>query len=452
MNAISRTTQGARQRSRASMLTITGLAGLALGGFSTQAAAQAPTFSKDVAPILQRACQQCHNPEGIGPMSLMTYEQVRPFAPIIKDRVSKRIMPPWHVDPHTGIQQFKNDMSLSEEEITTIVSWVDAGGPRGNPADLPEPIEIPGGEDWQLANQLGPPDVIIKSAPYDVIANGQDQWWTPNVRFEGLDEERWLRAAEFKPSYPLGKRVVHHGHAVLIPEGERRQVALARYGVGKSWEMYPDGVGMRVPPNGTIAWNLHYFPVGASGEGDVVEVGLWFYPEGQTPELETAGEAMFRVDGGNGMARGQDIVIPPHSYQVLQGTHVLEEPAVIHSYRPHLHMRGKVMTMEAIYPDGRKEVLSQVDKYNHNWQISYLYEDDVKPLLPAGTVLQFTSVFDNTANNPINPDPEQWVVFGRRGVDEMSHAWVGITYLNQEQFARAQQERETVQQPLTIGN
>lgn len=412
--------------------------------------AATPTFSKDIAPILQQKCQTCHNPEGIGPMPLMSYEQVKPFASLIKDRTGKRIMPPWNNDPNTGIQKFKNDASLSENQIATIAAWVDADAPEGNPADLPAPVAIVSGTDWQLAEQLGPPDLIIKSAPYDVIANGQDQWWTPNVSFDGMDEERWLRAAEFKPSYPLGKKVVHHGHAVLIPEGERRQVALARYGVGKSWEIYPEGTGMKVPAKGTIAWNLHYFPVGAEGDDDVVEVGLWFYPEGEQPELVTAGEAMFRVDGLDGMARGQDILIPPNGYQVLTGTHVLQSPAVIHSFRPHLHMRGKVMTMEAIYPDGKKEVLSQVDNYNHNWQISYLYADDVKPILPTGTVLQFTSVFDNTANNPLNPDPNQWVVFGRRGVDEMSHAWIGITYINEEQYQDAINQRRISQETLSL--
>ena len=412
--------------------------------------AQDITYSRDIAPILQEKCVTCHNPEGIGPMPLQSYQQVSPFAALIKDRTSKRIMPPWHIDTTTGIQEFKNDASLSDEQIATISAWVENGAPEGNPEHLPAPIEISSGSAWQLTEQLGPPDLIIKSTPFDVIANGQDQWWTPDVPFEGMEKDRWLRAAEFKPSYPLGKKVVHHGHAVLVPEGETRQVALARYGVGKSWEIYPDGTGMKVPANGHIAWNLHYFPVGAEGEDDVVEVGLWFYDEGFTPELETAGEAMFRVDGLNGMARGQDIVIPPHGYQVLQGTHVLDAPAVIHSYRPHLHMRGKVMTMEAILPDGRKEVLSQVNKYNHNWQISYLYADDAKPLLPKGTVLQFTSVFDNTINNPLNPDPEQWVVFGRRGVDEMSHAWVGITYMNEEQFAEAVTERRARQEILTV--
>ena len=409
-----------------------------------------PTYSKDVAPILQAKCASCHNPEGIGPMPLQNYEQVKPFAALIHDRTSKRIMPPWHVDTGIGIQSFKNDASLSDDQIDIIEDWFLAGAPEGDPTDLPEPIEFPSGAAWQLGDQLGPPDLIIKSSPYDVIANGQDQWWTPNVPFQGLNSERFLKAAEFKPSYPLGKKVVHHGHAVLVPEGGGRSVALARYGVGKSWEMFPEGTGMRVPADGRIAWNLHYFPVGAEGPGDVVEVGLWFYPEGQTPEKETVGEAMFRVDGLKGMARGQDIVIPPHGYQVLQGTHRLDAPAVIHSYRPHLHMRGRVMTMEAIYPDGKKEVLSQVNNYDHNWQIAYMYEDDVKPLLPTGTILQFTSVFDNTANNPINPDPEQWVVVGRRDVDEMSHAWVGITYIDEEQYAQSVAERRAQQEMLRL--
>ncbi len=425
--------------------------GVLLTAAGTQAFAQeSPSYSRDVAPILQQKCQTCHNPEGIGPMPLMNYQQVMPFAALIQDRTSKRIMPPWNLDPTIGIQSYKNDSSLSDEQIATITAWAEAGAPQGNPADLPPLIELVSGADWQLGDQLGPPDLIIRSAPYDVIANGQDQWWTPSVPFEGLGDERFLRAAEFKPSYPLGKKVVHHGHAVLIPEGERRQVALARYGVGKSWEIFPEGTGMRVPNDGRIAWNLHYFPVGTEKPGDVVEVGLWFYPEGQQPVLETRGETMFRVDGLKGMARGQDIVIPPHGYQVLQGTHRLESPAVIHSFRPHLHMRGKLMSMEAIYPDGTKEVLSQANNYNHNWQIAYIFEDDVKPILPTGTILQFTSVFDNTANNPINPDPEQWVVFGRRGVDEMSHAWIGITYINEEQYAQAVAQRRAEQETLRL--
>ena len=244
---------------------------LTLEGFWTQSLAQEnPTYSKDIAPILQDKCASCHNPEGIGPMPLQSYEQVKPFAALIHDRTSKRIMPPWHIDTGIGIQSFKNDASLNDEQIDLIERWFLAGSPEGNPEDLPAPVDFPSGAEWQLGDQLGPPDLVIKSSPYDVIANGQDQWWTPNVPFEGLDSERFLKAAEFKPSYPLGKKVVHHGHAVLVPEGGGRSVALARYGVGKSWEMFPEGTGMRVPANGNIAWNLHYFPVGAEGPEDVV--------------------------------------------------------------------------------------------------------------------------------------------------------------------------------------
>ena len=180
---------------------------MAFAAANTVFSQEAPTYSRDVAPILQDKCASCHNPEGIGPMPLLTYEQVRPFALLIKDRTTKRIMPPWHLDPNVGIQEFKNDMSLSEQEITTLSVWADAGAPEGDRADLPAPLKIASGAAWQLEKQMGPPDLIIRSAPYDVIANGQDQWWTPNMPFKGLDKERWLRAAEFKPSFPLGKKL-----------------------------------------------------------------------------------------------------------------------------------------------------------------------------------------------------------------------------------------------------
>ena len=224
-----------RQTHRGSILQLAVF--LVLTGFASSTLAQdgsafAPDYARDVAPILQQKCVSCHNPDGIGPMPLLSYQQVRPFAALIKDRTGRRMMPPWHNDPNTGIQQFKNDASLTEQQIATLAAWVDGGAPEGDPADLPTPIQLLAGAAWHLAEELGPPDLIIKSKPYDVIANGQDQWWTPDVPFEGLETDRWLRAAEFKPSYPLGKKVVHHGHAVLQPAGGGRSVALARYGVG----------------------------------------------------------------------------------------------------------------------------------------------------------------------------------------------------------------------------
>ncbi len=283
--------------------------------------------------------------------------------------------------------------------------------------------------------------MIVRSSPYDVIANGQDQWWGPSIEFDALDEPRWIQSYEFKPAYPMGMRVIHHGHASL--RFADQTVAIAHYGVGKRYETFPEGVGMLVPAGeAQVVWNLHYFPVGERVENDVVEVGLWFYPEGEDPEIQTRGEVLMRVDRTNGMPRGGDILIPPFGKQVLQGVHVLRQPTLISSFRPHMHMRGKEMSMEAIYPDGRREMLGKVSDYRHIWQLSYQYAEDARPLLPAGTTLLFTSVFDNSAENPLNPDPTQWVVFGRRGVDEMSHMWVGMTNLEQEVYERMVAERQ----------
>jgi len=404
--------------------------------------AQEVTFARDVAPIFFENCVECHRANSFAPMSLLDYQTARRYAARIRSRVEQRLMPPWHVDQTVGIQDFENDAALSEEEIETIVRWVDAGAPEGDVADMPPMPKLPKGDAWELEDAFGrPPDLVVRSTPYDVVANGQDQWWGPLVPFEGLPEERWIKAYEFKPAFPLGINVVHHGHATLrSPSGP---VAFAHYGVGKRWETFPDGIGMVWPEGqGEVEWNLHYFPIGTPVPQDIVEVGLWFYPEGEEPEVETRGEVLLRVDRMGGMPRGGDILIPPGGQQVLQGVHVLDEPTLINSFRPHMHMRGKEMSMEAIYPDGRREVLSKVSNYKHIWQISYQFAPDAKPLLPKGSVLLFTSVFDNSAANPLNPDPEQWVVFGRRGVDEMSHAWVGITELEQEDFDRMVAERQ----------
>ena len=157
--------------------------------------------------------------------------------------------------------------------------------------------------------------------------------------------------------------------------------------------------------------------------------------EGEAPGKVTAGERQFYVDGTHReRLRASDILIPPHGHLVLEDQYVLERPALIQSFRPHMHMRGTEMSMAALYPDGRRELFSSVNRYDHNWQIAYVYDDDAQPLLPKGTVLMLRAKWDNTAANRINPDPDQWVVFGARGVDEMSHAWIGITYLDDTEY------------------
>ena len=414
---------------------------------ASPALAGEPTFSADVAPIFQRACQRCHQETGIGPMSLITYDEVRPWVRQIRDRVERRIMPPWHLDRTVGIQQFKNDFSLTDGEIDTVVRWVDAGAPEGDRADLPPAIEWPPASDWELRGMFGEPDLVVRSTPYTVTANGQDQWWNPTIDHEGISEPRWIKAAEFKPSYPLGVRVVHHGHVRLQQPEDDFVVRLAGMGVGKRWEILPEGVGKLVQPGpAQIRFSLHYFPVGETVEDDTVEVGVWFHPKGYEPERVTEGEVRLLVDGTfTSGPRARDLIIPPHGYLTLEHAYVMDRPVMLHSFRPHMHMRGAGMSMEAIYPDGTRELLSSVNRYDHNWQIQYIYEDEVQPLLPRGTVLMFHSHYDNTEDNPINPDPDQWVLFGARGVDEMSHAWVGMTYLEEEDFARFAAERAAQQ-------
>ena len=424
--------------------TLAAALGVVAPVLASPALAGPPTFSADVAPIFQRACQRCHQETGIGPMSLITYDEVRPWVRQIRDRVERRIMPPWHLDRTVGIQEFKNDFSLTNDEIDTVVQWVDAGAPEGDRADLPPSVEWPPASDWELRGMLGEPDLVVRSTPYTVTANGQDQWWNPTMDHEGISEPRWIKAAEFKPSYPLGVRVVHHGHVRLEQPDDDFVVRLAGMGVGKRWEILPEGVGKLVQPGpAQIRFSLHYFPVGETVEDDIVEVGVWFHPPGYEPERVTEGEVRLLVDGTfTSGPRARDLIIPPHGYLTLEHAYVMERPVMLHSFRPHMHMRGAGMSMEAIYPDGSRELLSSVNRYNHNWQIQYIYEDHVQPLLPQGTVLMFHSHYDNTEDNPINPDPDQWVLFGARGVDEMSHAWVGMTYLEEEDFARFAAERE----------
>ena len=412
------------------------------GGDDPGAADAAPTFSRDVAPILQRSCQHCHQPAGIAPMSLLDYREARPWARSIRDRVERRLMPPWHLDPTIGIQDYRNDVSLTPDEIATVVRWVDAGAPEGDPADLPEPLEFPRADAWEVEALLGrPPDFVVRSTPYHVVANGQDQWWNPELEFKGFDVPRYIRAAEFKPSWPLGIKVTHHGHATLRSaapaEGDERppSVRLVGMGIGKRWDLLPEGVGKLLPPGpGTVRFSLHYFPAGEEVT-EVAEVGVWLYPEGEEPGKVTAGERQFYVDGTHReRLRASDILIPPHGHLVLEDQYVMERPVLIQSFRPHMHMRGTEMSMTALYPDGRRELLSSVNRYDHNWQIAYVYDDDAQPLLPKGTVLMLRAKWDNTAANRINPDPDQWVVFGARGVDEMSHAWIGVTYLDDAEY------------------
>ena len=434
---------------------ICGLAGaIALGvwpaAHAVRVSAQPPapvTFTRNVAPILQQKCQACHQPDSIAPMSLLTYEDARKHARKIKSKVSSRVMPPWHLDKTVGIQEYKNDRSLTDAEIDTLVRWVDLGTPRGDPNDLPSPVSTRPSAGWQFGPVFGEPDLVLKSPPYTLAARTMDKWFRP-VTETGLTEPRWVRAIEIKPSVPDGRRIVHHVLTLLDQREEEGITGLAdsahghqmtaglfmEWAVGKTGEIFAADAGKLMLPGSKIRWEIHMFAVGEEIKDNQVELGIYFYPKGHVPKRRTVLK-MFNV------APGSHLDIPPGKTAMTQNFYVLPAPARLENFQPHMRMRGKAMSMEAIYPDGRREVLSAVNNFQWNWHVNYIFADHTAPLLPKGTVLAFTAWHDNTADNPLNPDPQQWVGWGDRTVDEMAHAWVDVTYLEQGEFEALAAER-----------
>src|SRR5579872_6772215 len=174
------------------------------------------TFTKDVAPILQKKCQECHQPGSIAPMSLISYQDTRPWARSIKERVSTRQMPPWHIDKTVGIQKFKNDISLTDDQIDTIVRWVDEGAPQGDPKDMPPPKPLVTDNEWKAARDgFGPPDLVVKSAEYTMPAEHQDVWWRPMSEIP-LKEPRWVKMVEIRPTSLKARKIIHHSIAYLV--------------------------------------------------------------------------------------------------------------------------------------------------------------------------------------------------------------------------------------------
>ena len=400
----------------------------------------AQTFTKDIAPILQTKCQECHRPGAMAPMAFETYEQTRPWAKSIRERVVRRQMPPWHIDKTVGIQKFADDRSLSDAQIATIAKWADAGAPKGDSKDMPPQVQWPKDGVWQLAKQFGPPDFVVKSEAYTMPAENQDQWWKP-VTDIPITEPRWVRAVEIRPSSPAGRRITHHVLARLIQDesqykakvedearGAQGPGLLMEWAVGKNYDIYRPDTGKLLLPGARIWWEVHYHAVGEQIR-DHAELAIYLYPKGEEPKNRTYLTA-FQASAGF----GQGIDIQPNSVSQTQGFRVLRAPARLENFQPHMHFRGKAMTLEAILPDGTTRVLSHVDRFNFNWMVNYIYADDAAPVLPKGTIIHVTAWHDNTKANPNNPDPDQWVGFGDRTVDEMAHAWVNVTYLSEEDY------------------
>jgi hypothetical protein len=431
------------------------LAGVAL------AADKPVTFSKDIAPILQEKCQECHRPGSLAPMSLITYEETRPWAKSIKLRVMTRQMPPWHIDKTVGVREFKNDMSLSDEQIATVVRWVDAGAPQGDPKDMPASKKWPDGNEWKAASVLGPPDLVIKSEPYTMAAHHQDVWWRPTSDIP-LTEPRWVRAVEMRPGSAAGRKITHHAVAYLAQDDPasvgpgtfdsdlNARAMLMEWAVGKGYDLYRPDTGKLLLPGSQISWDVHIHAVGEEIR-DHVELGIWLYPKGQEPKYRTyltGFQALrgFQSSNGSQTRAGRNIDIPPNSVVETNNYTVLKQAAILENFQPHMHLRGKAMAVEAILPDGTSQMVSYVGNFNFNWMTNYIYADDAAPMYPKGTIIRVTAWYDNTRANPNNPDPDQWVGFGDRTVDEMGHAWMNVTYVSDEDYAAwaAQHKKKVV--------
>ena len=402
------------------------------------------TWSGEVAAIFQEKCQECHRPNSIAPMSLLTYEEAKLFAPVIRFRVENRVMPPWHVNPQVGIQDFANDRGLSDKERAAILAWVDQGAPEGDASEAPVPLDFNDALVWRLEDQMGSaPDLVVASEPFDLDAVTQDKWFRPSTP-TGLTEERWVKAIEIRPKNDASRRVVHHSLAFLVQQEDGKRglpgdvdvpfgpSLFMEWAVGKAGQIFRPDTGKLMMPGSQIMWEMHLHANGERVPNAQVELGVWFHDE--PPEHRTI-LSMFDAQGPHSLD------IPPHEIAVTRGTFVLSAPARIENFQPHMHMRGKAMSMEAIYPNGEREMLSFVDNFQWNWQINYVYEEDAAPIVPKGTVIITTAWHDNTADNPYNPDPNQWVGWGDRTVDEMAHNWVDVTYLGQEEYERLIAER-----------
>jgi hypothetical protein len=424
------------------------------------------TFSKDVAPIFQAKCQECHQPNSIAPMSLITFQEARPWARSIKERVAARQMPPWHIDRSVGVQKFKNDMSLTDQQVDTIVGWVDGGAPQGDPKDLPPPRPLVTDNQWQAVRDgFGPPDLVIKSSEYTMAAQHQDVWYRPMSDIP-LTEPRWAKLVEIRPTNLKGRRIIHHSIAYLVltndPDAVNRGTAsgpdrgagaddlvnrrpqLMEWAIGKGYDLFRPDTGKLLLPGEKISWDQHIHAVGEEITAGS-EIGIWFYPKGQEPTKRSY------LIGFTGLRQPRFLDIAPNSMSHTEGFTVLKENALITNFQPHFHLRGKAMQVEAVLPDGGSQILSYVGNFNFNWMTNYIYDDDVAPLLRKGTVIHVSAWYDNTRANKNNPDPDQWVGYGDRTVDEMAHAWMNVVYLSDDEYKALVEKRKNRTASTTVG-
>lgn len=386
------------------------------------------TFSKDIAPILQRSCQDCHQPNSAAPMSLISYKEVRPWARSIKARTALRdkvgVMPPWYVEKNIGIQKYKNDISLNDLEIAKIAKWVDSGSPEGNPADLPPARPLGDSSKWTL----GEPDLVV-STPVVTMKTGSPDWWGElDPAPTGLTEDRWVKSVEMREvndvegdggRKTVGSRFIFHhmiwtttlpgGAASLDDLGEGSSGTWPIHEVGRNADIFPDNAGKLLKAGSSVVFTSTHLHSNGQDTKSRLVYGFRFFPKGYQPSVKYARRAL-----GNGV----DIDIRAgEGNQRLDAYQVLDQHTKITSYEPHMHAPGVRMCLEAIW--GYNVQTLTCTGYDHNWVRVYDYDDDAAPLLPKGTILHIIGYFDQTPANKNVPDPRNWSGSGNRSISNM---------------------------------
>jgi hypothetical protein len=380
-----------------------------IAAVSLAAFAQTPpveiTFTKDIAPILQRSCQSCHRPDSVAPMPLISYEDARPWAKAMKERTLLRnrqgVMPPWYIEKNVGIQRYKNDTSLTEEEIAKIAKWADNGAPRGNPADMPPPLVFADSKTWVI----GKPDLVVVMPQVHMKAVSSDWWGDSGSSDSGLTEDRYVSAVEIKEvndshTKPargtIGGLFIFH-HAIMAVTGPNDTGGGFGMGgwpiheVGRNSDAFNPDAGKLIKAGSRIGFpNVHLHANGVDTTAHL-EVGFKFHPKGYRPTMQ---ERLITIGTGDLDIR------PMEANQKIEAFFTLPQPMRLTVFEPHI------------------ETLS-CSGYDHNWVRAYDYADDAAPLLPRGTILRVTGTFDNTPANRNVTDPRNWSGLGHRSIDNM---------------------------------
>jgi mono/diheme cytochrome c family protein len=372
------------------------------------------TFAEHIAPIFFENCVSCHRPGQVAPMSLLTYEDARPWAKSIRRVTSEATMPPWFANPAHG--DFVEDSRLGDEQKDLIARWVATGARQGDPAKTPPAPTFT--SEWKI----GEPDLVLTMEPFEVTDEMEDHYeWL--VIENPLDQDRWIKTVEVRPSFKAG---AHHNLTFIAPAGAGPESLGNDRNLVVGWApgampfRYPEGRGKLLPAKSNVLFQMHYHKNPGPGTGgiDQTSVGIRFYDEGAAVEPVTT---MWVLDPA--------LRIPPGEANYRSVSEfTFEDEGVIYNFTPHMHLRGKAFRYTAHFPDGRQEILLDIPRYDFNWQLTYTPKEPLA--MPKGAKVVCEAIFDNSAGNPANPDPSAEVTWGEATTDEMMIGFMEYAYLN----------------------